>query len=288
MRIKQKRESVLGLEMAYRVAGKGDPIVLLHGNPTSSHLWRHVIPELSGLGRCIAPDLIGMGDSQKIHPSGPMTYRFTEHRRFLDALLDILGVDENVVLVLHDWGSGLGFDWAYRHPERVKGIAYMEAIVAPVPSWDAWPESARSIFQAMRSEAGEEIVLEKNVFVERILPASVLDPISDEDMAVYRAPYLEPGESRRPTLTWPRQLPIAGEPADVHEIVGAYSAWFRETEIPKLLVAGDPGMLISGSVLELCRTFKNQTEVAVRGLHFLQEDSGPEIGRAIRDWLSTL
>lgn len=288
MRIKQKNEQVLGLEMAYREVGKGDPIVFLHGNPTSSHLWRDVIPEVAEFGRCIAPDLVGMGDSQKIRPSGPNTYRFVEHRAYLDTLLDVLGVSDNVTLVVHDWGSGLGFDWARRHPSAVRGIAYMEAIVAPVPSWDSWPESARKIFQAMRSEAGEEIVLNKNVFVERILPASVLNPISEEDMQVYRAPYTEPGESRRPTLTWPRQLPIEGEPADVHEIVAEYASWLQETEIPKLLVVGDPGMLISGPVLEFCRSFKNQTEVTVSGLHFLQEDSGPEIGRAVAEWLRGL
>lgn len=288
MRIKQKRVTVLGLEMAYREAGKGDPIVFLHGNPTSSYLWRDVIPEVAKSGRCIAPDLIGMGDSQKIRPSGPNTYRFRDHRAHLDALLDILGVTENVVLVVHDWGSALGFDWANRHRSAVKGIVYMEAIVRPVPDWDAWPESARKIFQGMRSEAGEEIVLQKNVFVERILPNSVLNPMSEVDIAVYRAPYLEPGESRRPTLTWPREIPIAGEPAYTHDIVSSYAAWLQETEIPKLLVVAEPGFLIAGDTLEFCRTFPNQSEVTVRGHHFLQEDSGPEIGRAIADWLKGL
>ena len=288
MRIKQKTLTVLGLQMAYREVGKGDPIVFLHGNPTSSYLWRDVMPEVAKLGRCIAPDLVGMGDSHKIRPSGPASYRFVEHRTYLDALLEILGVDDNVVLVIHDWGSALGFDWANRHRSAVKGIAYMESIVRPVERWDDWPEAAQSIFQAMRSEAGEEIVLDKNVFVERILPASVINPLSEETMAVYRAPYVEPGESRRPTLTWPRQIPIEGEPADVHEIVSSYSAWLQESHVPKLFINGEPGFMISGEVRDFVRTFPNQTEVTVAGHHFLQEDSGPEIGQAIASWLEQI
>ena len=288
MRIKQKTQTVLGLEMAYREVGRGDPIVFLHGNPTSSYLWRDVMPEVAKLGHCIAPDLVGMGDSHKIRPSGPASYRFAEHRTYLDGLLEILGVDESVILVVHDWGSALGFDWANRHRSAIKGIVYMESIVRPVESWDEWPEAARSIFQAMRSEAGEEIVLDKNVFVERILPASVVNPLSEETMAVYRAPYVEPGESRRPTLTWPRQIPIEGEPADVHEIVASYSSWLQESDVPKLFVNGEPGFMISGEVRDFVRTFPNQTEVTVAGHHFLQEDSGSEIGQAIAEWITGL
>lgn len=288
MRVKQKSEKVLGLEMAYRHAGSGDPIVFLHGNPTSSYLWRDVIPQVAKLGRCIAPDLIGMGDSEKIRPSGPTTYRFTEHRKYVDALLDLLGVNEQVTLVVHDWGSGLGFDWARRNQSAVKGIVHMEAIVRPIPGWDEWPESARQIFQSMRSEAGEDIVLNKNVFVERILPASVLEPLGDDVMRVYLAPYREPGESRRPTLTWPREIPIGGEPEDVHSIVAAYAEWLTQTDIPKLFVNADPGFLVTGDVRDFVRTFPNQTEVTVRGHHFLQEDSGREIGAAIAQWYEKL
>ncbi|KAA3640970.1 MAG: haloalkane dehalogenase, partial [Armatimonadetes bacterium] len=259
------------------------PIVFLHGNPTSSHLWRNIIPHLSDGYRCVAPDLIGMGESDKLDDSGPDSYRFVEHRVYLDGLLDQLDLGDQVTLVVHDWGSGLGFDWANRHRDRVAGIAYMEAIVQPV-SWSDWPDAATSIFQAMRSEAGESIVIDKNVFVEKILPASVLDAISDEDMDVYRAPYLAGGESRRPTLTWPRQIPIDGEPADVVEIVQAYGGWLSTCDIPKLFINADPGMILTGPQREFCRTWPNQAEVTVRGLHFVQEDSPHEIGEAIRTW----
>ena len=281
--MEKRRVDINGLAMAYVEVGEGDPIVLLHGNPTSSYLWRNIIPHLSGLGRCIAPDLIGMGDSDPLPMSGPDSYRFVEHRDYLDGLFEALGVTSNVTLVVHDWGSGLGFDWANRHRDAVKGIAYMEAIVAPV-SWNDWPEAAQSIFQAMRSEAGENIVLEKNVFVERILPASTLRGISDEDMAVYRRPYLEPGESRRPTLTWPRQIPIEGEPADVHEIVTSYGEWLAAGAVPKLFINAEPGSILIGRQREVCRAWPNQTEVTVPGIHFVQEDSPDAIGEAIADW----
>ena len=279
--------TVHGLEMAYVEEGSGDPILFLHGNPTSSHLWRTVMPPVFGLGRCIAPDLIGMGDSAKLPESGPGAYGFVEHRRYLDALLEQLGVHENVVLVIHDWGSALGFDWANRHRDAVKGIVYMEAIVRPM-SWDEWPESARGVFQGMRSPAGEEMVLEKNVFVDRILPASILRDLSDEEMAEYRSPYLDPGESRRPTLTWPRQIPIDGEPADVHEIVSAYAGWLETAPVPKLFVNADPGTILIGDQREYCRRWPYQDEVTVTGLHFIQEDSPDEIGTAIAGWYAGL
>jgi len=285
--MEKRRVDVNGLSMAYVEVGDGDPIVLLHGNPTSSYLWRNIIPHLSGLGRCIAPDLIGMGDSDKLPASGPESYRFVEHREYVDGLFDALGLTHNVTLVVHDWGSGLGFDWANRHRDAVKGIAYMEAIVTPV-SWDDWPEAARSIFQAMRSDAGETVVLEKNVFVERILPASTLNGVSDDDMAVYRRPYLEPGESRRPTLTWPRQIPIEGEPGDVRDIVTSYGEWLATSAVPKLFINAEPGSILIGRQRELCRTWQNQVEVTVPGVHFLQEDSPDAIGAAIADWYATL
>lgn len=283
---KKSRASVLGVPMAYVEAGKGDPIVLLHGNPTSSYLWRNVIPELVSSGRCIAPDLIGMGDSAQI-AAGPNAYRFVDHSEYLEAFLSVLGIEKNVTLVGHDWGGPLLFDWGRRNPEAVKAVAYMETI-ATTPSTDDWPESARSIFTAMRSEAGEEIVLEKNVFVERILPASVLDPMAEDTLKEYRRPYTVPGESRRPTLTWPREIPFDGHPEDVAAIVAANEAWLETEVVPKLFVNAEPGSILTGRLREVCRSWKNQTEVTVRGLHFVQEDSGPEIGRAIAAFLRTV
>ncbi|RMD81941.1 MAG: haloalkane dehalogenase [Candidatus Dadabacteria bacterium] len=283
----KKTAEVLGKRMAYVEAGSGDPIVFLHGNPTSSYLWRNVIPHVVDLGRCIAPDLIGMGDSDKLEPSGPGRYRFVEHRRFLDALLEALGVGDRVTLVVHDWGSALGFDWARRHPEAVRGIAYMEAIVMPL-RWDMWPRAARPIFEALRSPAGEKMILEENAFVEQVLPMSVLRELTEEEMQAYRRPFAEPGEGRRPTLTWPREIPIEGEPADVVAIVEEYGRWLAASPVPKLLIKGDPGAILRGEQLEFCRKWPNQTEVTVRGIHFLQEDSPDEIGRAIRRWLEGL
>jgi haloalkane dehalogenase len=274
--------------MAYVEVGEGDPIVFLHGNPTSSYLWRNVIPHLEGLGRCIAPDLIGMGDSAKLPNSGPGSYTFVEHRRYLDALFDALGVHERVTLVVHDWGSALGFDWANRHRDAVQGIAYMEAIVRP-RSWDMFPPDARPLFQALRSEAGEALILEHNAFVEQILPRSMLRPLTEEEMAAYRRPFAEPGEGRRPTLTWPRQIPIDGEPADVTAIVSSYGNWLATSQVPKLFVKGEPGAALSRDALvNFCRTWPAQTEVTVRGIHFLQEDSPDEIGRAIATWLTQI
>ena len=283
----KQRLDVAGIDMAYVEVGEGDPIVLLHGNPTSSYLWRNVIPHLSDLGRVIAPDLVGMGDSGKLPNSGPGSYRFVEHREYLDGLLDLLGVDENVTFVVYDWGSALGFDWANRHRDAMKGIAYFEAIVRPV-TWDEWPESARQIFQAMRSEAGETIVIEKNVFVERILPASIIRDLTDEEMDEYRRPFVDGGETRRPVLTWPREIPIEGEPADVHDIAASYAQWLSTSEMPKLFINAEPGSILTGPQRKFCRTWPNQTEVTVRGIHYLQEDSPDEIGAAVRDWYRDL
>jgi haloalkane dehalogenase len=280
---------VLGRQMACVEAGTGRPIVLLHGNPTSSYLWRSVVPELEGLGRRIVPDLIGMGDSDKLPAGDPGRYTFAGHREFLDALLDALGVGGDVVLVVHDWGSALGFDWARRHPGQVRAIAYMEALVRPFAGWDEWPASARSIFQRMRSPAGEELILDRNVFVERILPASVLRPLTEEEMSEYRRPFATPGEDRLPTLVWPRQIPIAGEPADVHEVCAAYAAWLAsEPGLPKLFVNAEPGSILTGAVRDFCRTWPDQAEMTVPGIHFLQEDSGASVGRAIAAWLRQL
>ena len=284
----QKRTvEVLGKHMAYVEAGRGDPVVFLHGNPTSSYLWRNVMPHVVPLGRCIALDLIGMGDSDKLDDPGPERYRFVEHRQYLDAALAALGVESNVVWVVHDWGSALGFDWANRHRGATRGIAYMEALVRPV-TWAEWPEAARRVFQGFRSEAGEGMVLENNVFVERVLPGSILRRLTEAEMAAYRAPYAEPGESRRPTLTWPREIPIDGEPEDVTRIVRDYAEWLAENDLPKLFVNADPGAILTGAQREFCRGWRNQEEVTVRGRHFIQEDSPDQIGQAVAAFVRRL
>lgn len=280
----KRRVDVLGKSMAYVEAGTGDPIVFLHGNPTSSYLWRNVLPHLVHLGRCIAPDLIGMGDSDKLDHSGPGSYTFIEHRLHLDALFDVLGIDDRVTLVVHDWGSALGFDWAHRHPAAVAGIAYMEAIVRPV-TWDEWPDAARAVFQGFRSEAGEAMILYKNLFVERVLPGSIMRTLTDAEMAEYRRPFAEPGEGRRPTLTWPRQIPIDGDPMDVTAIAAGYADWLSNSDLPKLLFVAEPGAILRGAPLDYCRTWPNQREITVAGNHFLQEDSPDEIGQAIAAWI---
>jgi haloalkane dehalogenase len=282
----KKRQRILGLEMAYVDEGQGDPIVFLHGNPTSSYLWRNVIPHVQGLGRCIVPDLIGMGDSQKLPDSGPRSYTFVEHRRYVDALLEALGVRERVTFVVQDWGSTLGFDWSYHHPEAVKGIAYMEAMVKPY-TWSEYPERGRKLFEALRSPAGEQLVLEQNAFIESNLPAGVIRPLTEEEMNNYRRPFAEPGEGRRPTLTFARQLPIDGDPADVTEIVTAYGQWLSRSAIPKLYIQGDPGRLQPGQQA-FCSTWPAQNTVIVKGFHNLQEDSPDEIGEAIANWLDGL
>jgi haloalkane dehalogenase len=275
--------------MAYVEVGEGDPIVLLHGNPTSSYLWRNVLPHLQPRGRCIAPDLLGMGDSDKLPDSGPSSYRFVEHRRHLDALLDSLDVRHRVTFVIHDWGSALGFDWANRHREAVKGIAFMEAIVRP-QGWDHWDKiKMRPALQALRSDAGEEMVLRDNFFIETILPGAILRTLSAEEMAHYRRPYAEPSEGRRPTLTWPRQIPIDGEPPDVDEIVAASADWLSKSRVPKLFFRAVPGAILANDHdLAFVRSLPTLTEVEVAGRHYVQEDSPDEIGRSIADWMSKL
>ena len=279
------RKSVLalGARMSYADVGSGRAVVFLHGNPTSAYLWRNVIPHVAAGGaRCFAPDLVGMGRSEKA-PSG--SYRFADHARYLDAWFDAVLPDGDVVLVGHDWGSALGFHWANRNRERVAGLAYMEAIVQSL-AWEQWPDAATRIFQGFRSPAGEKMILENNLFVERVLPGSVLRELTDAEMDAYRAPYLEPGESRRPTLTWPREIPLDGEPADVVAAVDAYSDWLAQSDVPKLFVNAEPGAILTGSQREFCRTWRNQTEITARGSHFVQEDSPDEIGAAIADWLA--
>ena len=280
----RRRLNVLDSAMAFIDTGAGIPVVFLHGNPTSSYLWRNVIREVEGGARCLAPDLIGMGQSG---PSANGSYRFVDHARYLDAWFDTAGLAERVVLVVHDWGSALGFHWAHRNPDRIAGLVYMEALVCPL-TWEDWPEQARNIFQAIRSPAGEELVLEKNIFVERILPASVLRGLGDAEMEVYRDHYREPGESRRPTLTWPREIPIEGAPEDVVAIVRDYGAWLAGSDLPKLFVNADPGTILTGRQREFCRAWPNQREMTVRGLHFIQEDSPVEIGRAVAGFVADL
>ncbi|MDA0264470.1 MAG: haloalkane dehalogenase [Chloroflexi bacterium] len=280
----RQRVAAGGVEMAYVDVGDGSPVVFLHGNPTSSYLWRNIIPQLESVGRCLAPDLAGMGESGST-PNG--AYRFTDHSSCLDQWFEAMGLTSDVTLVLHDWGSALGFHWAKRHQQRVKGLVYMEAIVRPV-TWEEWPDAARQVFQGFRSPAGEEMALEKNVFVERVLPGSVLRGLTEAEMEVYRRPYLQPGESRRPTLTWPREIPIEGQPADVTQVVAEYAEWLAGSQVPKLFVNAEPGAILTGPQREFCRSWPNQREVTVKGSHFIQEDSPVEIGQAIAQWYGTL
>ena len=279
---------VNGKRLAYIEEGHGDPIVLLHGNPTSSYLWRNVIPELTASGRVIAPDLIGQGDSEKLSVSeGPGRYTFEVAYEYLVGLLSELDAEQNVVLVGHDWGSALGFHWARNHPDLVRGIAYMEALVSPV-EWSEWPEAARGIFQGFRSEKGEDMVLTRNLFVEAVLPNSVIRKLTDEEMGHYRAPFSTP-DDRQPTLNWPRQIPIDGEPVEMVQLVSEYGRWLEESvTLPKLFINAEPGSILVGRQREYCRSWPNQKEVTVPGKHFVQEDSPSKIGKAIAEWLKGL
>jgi haloalkane dehalogenase len=283
---RKKYLDINGHRMAYIDEGEGDAIVFQHGNPSSSYLWRNIMPHLEGQGRLIACDLIGMGDSEKLSPSGPDRYHYEEQRDHLFALWDKLDLGNRVVLVIHDWGSALGFDWTMQHPDRVQGIAYMEAIVAPM-LWSEWAEPVRSLFQGFRSDQGEAIVLEENRFVEMAV-RSTLRTLSDAEMAEWRRPYLNPGEDRRPTLTWPRNLPIDGEPETTVRIAQAYADFLAKSPIPKLFVNAEPGAILTGRLREFCRTWPNQTEVTVKGVHFVQEDSPREIGEAVSRFVRTL
>src|SRR2546423_11782706 len=280
----KKFATVKGRRMAYLDEGAGDAIVFQHGNPTSSYLWRNVMPHCAGLGRLIACDLAGMGDSEKLPDSGPQRYTYGEQRDYLFALWDRLALGNRIVFVIHDWGSALGFEWANRNRDRVAGIAYMEALVTPL-AWADWPENARGAFQGFRSAGGEDMILQENMFVERVLPGSVLRKLTSEEMAEYRRPFANPGEDRRPTLTWPRQIPIEGEPADVAQVVEDYSSWRATSEVPELFINAHPGSILVGRQREICRAWPNQTEITVKGLHFLQEDSPDEIGQAVGDFV---
>ncbi|MBT4386471.1 MAG: haloalkane dehalogenase [Betaproteobacteria bacterium] len=283
----KKTMDVKGSKMAYIDVGEGDSIVFQHGNPTSSYLWRNVMPYCEGLGRLIACDLIGMGDSDKLPDSGADRYSYAEQREYLFAAWEQLDLGDRIIFVIHDWGSALAFEWARKHDQRVQGIVYMEAIVDAL-SWDDWPENARKVFQGFRSEAGEAMVIDKNVFVERVLPGSILRSLKESEMAEYRRPFEVPGEDRRPTLSWPRQIPIQGAPLEVVNIVEDYSQWLARAEVPKLFINAEPGSILVGRQRELCRQWPNQLEVTVPGLHFIQEDSADEIGEHIKQFVKRL
>ena len=284
--LEKKFVEVLGKKMAYHERGEGNPIVFQHGNPTSSYLWRNIIPHLENQGRCIAIDLIGMGDSEKLEDQGENTYSYHVQKRYFDGCLKELNIDNNVIFVIHDWGSSLGFNWSFENQNSVKGICYMEAIVQNL-IWDSWPDDATSIFQGFRSEAGEDLILKKNLFIEGVLPSAIIRDLSEKEMTVYRKPFLNELE-RRPTLDWPRQIPINGEPEEVCAIVEKYSGWMSENKIPKLFINAEPGSILVGKQRKFCRTWKNQKEVTVKGTHFIQEDSPHEIGQAIAEWIKVI
>ena len=287
MKYEKKFTKVNGKQIAYVEEGNGDPIVLLHGNPTSSFLWSNILPELSTLGRVIAPDLIGQGDSEKLPASdGPERYTLEVAYAYVEGLLKTIEADKNVTLVIHDWGSSIGFMWAMRHAAEVKGVAYMEAIVKPM-SWDDWHAEAAGIFKGFRSEKGEDLILNRNMFIEAVLPASIMRELTDEEMDAYRAPHLEQ-DDRQPLLNWPRQIPIEGEPEDVVNLVNEYGAFMRSSNIPKLFINAEPGSILTGRQREFCRSWPNQQEITVKGLHFIQEDSPIEISQAVAQWINKI
>ena len=285
--LKKQKISINNKNIAYVESGSGDPIIFLHGNPTSSYLWRNITPHLESQGRCICIDLIGMGDSDKLDNPDENSYQFEEHYHYVNAAIESLTNGENTTFVIHDWGSALGFNWCYHNPDSVKGIAYMEAIVKEM-TWEDWRDEAKGIFQGFRSDAGESLVLEKNYFVERVLPGSIIRRLSDEEIEEYRRPFINPGEDRRPTLSWPREIPIEGQPANVCEIVNQYAEWMQTNDIPKLFINAEPGAITTGRIRDFCRSWKNQTEVTVKGVHFIQEDSPDDIGKAISTWYKNI
>ena len=283
----KKKISIDGKEIAYHQQGSGEPIVFLHGNPTSSYLWRNITPYLHDQASCISMDLIGMGDSDKLDNPDTNSYRFEEHFYYVEKAIKALTNNEKITLVVHDWGSALGFHWSYKHPELIKGIAYMEAIVKEM-TWDDWDKNAKSIFQGFRSDAGEDLVLEKNYFIEKVLPGSIIRTLDADEMNEYRRPFLSSGEDRRPTLSWPREIPIEGEPGNVCQIVNEYAQWMKTNNIPKLFINAEPGAITTGKIRDFCRSWKNQTQVTVKGIHFIQEDSPDEIGKALSKWYKEL
>ena len=285
--LKKQKISINNKNIAYAESGSGDPIIFLHGNPTSSYLWRNITPHLESQGRCICIDLIGMGDSDKLDNPDENSYQFEEHYHYVNAAIESLTNGENITFVIHDWGSALGFNWCYHNPDSVKGIAYMEAIVKEM-TWEDWRDEAKGIFQGFRSDAGESLILEKNYFVERVLPGSIIRRLRNEEIEEYRRPFLNPGEDRRPTLSWPREIPIEGQPENVCQIVNQYAEWMQTNDIPKLFINAEPGAITTGRMRDFCRSWKNQTEVTVKGIHFIQEDSPDDIGKAISTWYKNI
>lgn len=276
---------VHGSKLHYIEKGSGDPMLFLHGNPTSSYLWRNIIPHLTPLARCIAVDLIGMGKSDK----PDIDYRFFDHVRYLEGFIEALGL-QNITLVVHDWGSGLGFHYASRNESSIKGIAFMEAILMPVPSWEMFPADFREIFQAFRTpDVGWDLIVNKNIFVEQILPGGIVRRLSEEEMDRYREPYRQP-ESRKPLWRWPNEIPIEGEPADVAEAVTAYNTWLQRSDLPKLLFYAEPGAIMPAPVVDWCRqNLKNLTVVNVgQGIHYLQEDHPEVIAAELAKWYGSL
>ena len=283
----KKYKEILGKRMAYLDSGSGQSIVFLHGNPASSFLWRNITPHVEDIGRIVVPDLIGMGDSEKLEGTDNPDYQYHGQYKYLSTLLDELDLGEEINLVIHDWGSAMGFQYARENADKIKSITFMEAIVMPL-TWDQWPENARNIFQLMRSEAGEEIVLEKNVFVERILLNDSADGFSDEEKAEYIRPFKNAGEDRRPTLTWPRQIPVDGSPQAVIDEVIKNGEFHKNSNIPKLFINADPGSILIGDQREFVRTWNNLEEITVKGNHFIQEHSPNEIGKALSEFINNL
>jgi haloalkane dehalogenase len=275
---------VHGKRMAYVELGSGPPVVFLHGNPASSYIWRNIMPLVAKGARCIAPDLIGMGDSEKLGGNDPARYGFLQHRRYVEVLFEKLGVTDNVVLVGHDWGGALSMDWACRHASAMRGIVYFETTVRP-RDWDEFNPAQRGLFERLRCPEGEQMVLQENVFIETLLPRWIIRALSEEEMNVYRRPFLNAGEDRRPMLTFPREILIGSEPKHMMEVVQDYARWMERSDTPKLFINGDPGAVIFGNLRDYCRSWNNQQEVTVRGRHFLQEDSPHEIAQAIVAWL---
>ena len=287
MKYTKKYKDIKNSKMAFIDEGSGDTFLFLHGNPTSSFLWRNIAPHVEDIGRIVIPDLIGMGDSDKLEGVDNPGYKYHGQYSYLTALMDELDLGDNIHLIIHDWGSAMGFQFARENKDKIKSITYMEAIVMPL-TWDQWPDPATKIFGLFRSEAGEELVLEKNFFVERILLADSSTGYTEEEKSEYIRPFINPGEDRRPTLTWPRQIPLDGEPSEVVEEVRLNAEFHKESDIPKLFINADPGSILIGDQREFARSWKNQTEITVSGNHFVQEDSSEEIGAALRNFVESL
>ncbi|WP_340642521.1 haloalkane dehalogenase [Photobacterium damselae] len=287
LQYEKKFKTVLGKKMAYIEHGVGDPIVFLHGNPTSIFLWRNIIPYLEGQGRLIAIDMIGMGDSDKLDNTEDGSYSLKENTCFTSALLEELGVNENVTLVLHDWGSGVGFNWANHNQEKIKAIAFMEAIVTSFPTWDEFNHDLHGPIGMLRSPEGDKMVLEDNFFIETLLQNAILRKLTEKEHAEYRRPFINAGEDRRATLAGPRQLPIAETPAETVALINSYSEYLAHSNnIPKLFINAEPGAFLVGYARDFVRTWPNLEEITVKGSHFIQEDSPHEIGEALFSWVT--